>query len=102
MLGGDKEEVFSLFKFKIDYARIVISADGAFSQGACESATRERGPRDGANAKVLGMGKAGEEGKKEKMRNDCGRAAPMEVMEVISLTLSVGIISRSSSRYTRL
>jgi hypothetical protein len=73
------EEVFSLFKFEIDYARIVISADGAFSQGACESATRERGPRDGANAKVLGMGKAGGEEKKEKMRNDCGRWRPWKL-----------------------
>jgi hypothetical protein len=51
---------------RIDYARIVISAGGAFSQGACESAACERGPRDGANAKVLGMRRAREEGKRRR------------------------------------
>jgi hypothetical protein len=68
-----RKNSLSLVRFKIDYARIVISAGGAFSQGACESAARERGPRDGANAKVLGMRRAGEEEKKGKIRNDCGR-----------------------------
>ena len=35
------------------YARIIISADGAFSKGACERASRKWGPRDGADAEVL-------------------------------------------------
>ena len=35
------------------YARIIIGADGAFSQGACERASRKWGPRDGADAEVL-------------------------------------------------
>jgi len=54
-------EIVRKYSFsRIDYARIVISAGGAFSQGACENAACERGPRDGANAKVLGMRRAGE------------------------------------------
>ncbi len=51
----------------MDYAQIVIGADGAFSQGTRESATCERGPRNGANAKVLGMRKWG-----KRVRNECG------------------------------
>jgi hypothetical protein len=79
MLGADKEEFFLPVRFSIDYAQIVISAGGAFSQGACESAACEGGPRDRANAKVLGMRRAGEEEEDEKRLR---QAAPMEVMEV--------------------
>lgn len=45
---------------------------------------------------------AQEEEKEEEDEKRLRQVAPMEVMEVISPTLSVGIISRSSSRYTRL
>ena len=97
MSGGDKEELFFHSDSRLDYAQIVISASGAFSQGACESAACERGPRDGANAKVLGMMRAEEEEKEDEneKRHVAGSGSDKS-------TLSVGIISRSSSRYTRL
>ena len=42
------------------HARVIIGADAALSQGACERAARKWGPRDGADAKVLE--RVGEEG----------------------------------------
>jgi hypothetical protein len=71
------------------HARVVIGADAALSQGACERAARKWGPRDGADAKVLG-----EEG--ELSAGGDVKGGPFH------FTLSVGIISRSSSRYMRL
>ena len=77
------------------HARVIIGADAALSQGACERAARKWGPRDGADAKVLE--RVGEEG--EVSAGGWGRE---RWSFVFLFTLSVGIISRSSSRYMRL
>jgi hypothetical protein len=71
-------------------APVVITTDSALSEGACEGTAGKRRPRDGTDTKVLSKMIGAENWTIAKSRSQS------------FTTLSVGIISRSSSRYMRL